>query len=1015
MNLLSARERLFNISNASNPCTQGVDLSPFSDDLQHFATSRTSGAAPAASAPRVGYLDVEGQGDRDVSYDCRLASPVLLLSKCVIFNWKDTLQKDRILNMLMIASRAANGVDAGEGREGRPTERPFGHLHIVMRDWNFADTDPIALLGDLMTPERGTSADVAERNAARIGIRDAFQTIRVWLFPPPVSETSKLSKELTYADLSDPFKRKLEELRGVLAAQLAEPTRYGGQALTPRRIAGLLPHIVETINSGKVIMPRSMLANLMQEMVQNALLEFSERLNRAQNDHLRDVRAADVRQQYERTVDAHLVEFRRFLTSNNIVPDIAEKALERAERTLNGAKASFVRSYEEQRAQLRAVLVSSVRKFIDDSLASIRPSLGDRTENDILTELQKIRTRCAAMASSDESAKPEIESMIQTAFDAFRKEYNAAFAASFGRKKALAMEALRSEGDRVARLLKNGFRSWMVKSRESKGVGFILTFDGLRKQSSEEIITSLSAVLERHIVRADRDDTTSQMFNAELVKESDDLYHVTIQDVLEFCQPLHELEMTRRIQSCIESASSAKDMIERMPFPIAAFRSQILESLRSKARTCGAEWGAESSTIDSIIGSRFVQQMIESLDALNRSKATELVQRAVHSSMSTIASSFSAVGGKSSDQLSQDFYALLAKEKETLSRNISRLNDPEMISNAAQQLELDARQRFLEPLLRGISARDSEWEVRIQRDRQVTRSEKERTARVAQEAIEAAKREHAEAQAARDAAERAARDATDAVARERAATQAARDATERRARDAAEEVARERAAREAAKREQAEAQAARDAAERRARDAADAVAHERAAREAAKREKAEAQAARDAAEREARDAAARERKAAQAAEDAAARERAATQAVRDAADAIARERAAAQEARDAAEVAKREARDAAAMLPRAFPAASVAPRAASVLPPAFPAASVLPRAASVAPRAAASSHAGEKRAATDEYDEEAPDFGAKLEEARQQVSREQYEKNAKRLLDLQKEAEQRKQARKRHK
>ena len=975
MNLLSARERLFNISNASNPCTQGVDLSPFSDDLQHFATSRTSGAAPAASAPRVGYLDVEGQGDRDVSYDCRLASPVLLLSKCVIFNWKDTLQKDRILNMLMIASRAANGVDAGEGRSTeRSTERPFGHLHIVMRDWTFADTNPTTLLSDLMTPERGTSADVAERNAARIGIRDAFETIRVWLFPPPVSETSKLSKELTYADLSDPFKRKVEELRGVLAAQLAEPTRYGGQALTPQRIAGLLPHIVETVNSGKVIMPRSMLANLMQEMVQNALLEFSERLNRAQNDHLRDVRAADVRQKYERTVDAHLVAFRSFLTSNNIVPDIARKALERAERTLNDAKASFVRSYEEQRAQLRAVLVSSVRKFIDDSLASIRPSLGDKTEDDILTELQRIRTRCAAMASSDESAQSEIESMLQTAFDAFRKEYNAAFAASFVRKKALAMEELRSEGTRVARLLMDGFRSWIVKSRESKSVGSILTFGQLREQASEEILKRLSAVLERHIVRADKDDSKSQMFNAELVKESEDLYNGTFQDVLEFCQPLHEVEMTRRIQSCIESASNAKEMIDRMPFPIAAFRSQMFESLRSRARTCGAEWGAESSTIDSIIGSRFVQQMIESLDALNRSKATELVQRAVHSSMSTIASSFSAVGGKSSDQLSQDFYALLANEKKKLSDNISRLNDPEMISNAAQQLELDARQRFLEPLLRGISARDSEWEVRIQRDREVTRSERERTARVAQETIEAAKREHAAAQAARDAAEREAREA---AARERAAAQAARVATEA--------VARERAA----------TQAAREAAERKARDAAEAVERERAAaRDAAARERAATQAAREAA-----DAIARERAATQAARDAAERK------ARDAAEEVERERAEAQAARDAAELAKREARYAAAILPRAFPAASVLPPTASVLPPT----------ASVAPRAAASSHAGEKRAATDAYDEEAPDFGARLEEARQQVSREQYEKNAKRLLDLQKEAEQRKQARKRHK
>lgn len=63
---------------------------------------------------RVCFVDVEGQGDRDVTYDARLASAILPLTKCVIFNWRDSLQVDRILNLLGVMQRAAHNVDLGK-------------------------------------------------------------------------------------------------------------------------------------------------------------------------------------------------------------------------------------------------------------------------------------------------------------------------------------------------------------------------------------------------------------------------------------------------------------------------------------------------------------------------------------------------------------------------------------------------------------------------------------------------------------------------------------------------------------------------------------------------------------------------------------------------------------------------------------------------------------------------------------------------------------------------------------
>lgn len=82
---------------------------------------------------------------------------VLLTAKCVLFNWRDSLQKDRILDLLGVMCRAASTV----GKETAPKKRrgsdstdsvksdkekevkPFGHLHIVFRDWNF-DGDEVS-------------------------------------------------------------------------------------------------------------------------------------------------------------------------------------------------------------------------------------------------------------------------------------------------------------------------------------------------------------------------------------------------------------------------------------------------------------------------------------------------------------------------------------------------------------------------------------------------------------------------------------------------------------------------------------------------------------------------------------------------------------------------------------------------------------------------------------------------------------------------------------------------------
>ncbi|CAM9749277.1 unnamed protein product, partial [Choristocarpus tenellus] len=115
MNQLAGRDGVFKISNDKDPCTQGVDVSRTVLPLHEFASigGCTSPRGVSGSRVRVLFADVEGQGDRDVAYDARLASAILPMAKCVVFNWRDSLQVDRMLNLLGVMQRAAHNVDLG--------------------------------------------------------------------------------------------------------------------------------------------------------------------------------------------------------------------------------------------------------------------------------------------------------------------------------------------------------------------------------------------------------------------------------------------------------------------------------------------------------------------------------------------------------------------------------------------------------------------------------------------------------------------------------------------------------------------------------------------------------------------------------------------------------------------------------------------------------------------------------------------------------------------------------------
>lgn len=295
MNMLAGEDRLFKISSSQDPCTQGVDISRKVVSwgafhrrdgiaLKEKPDRRSLANATSETAPKIAFVDVEGQGDRDLTYDANLVCPVVLTSRCVLFNWKDSLQRDRVLNLLAVMQRAAYNVATEEeggygGPGGIPQSKIFGHLHIVFRDWSYQGTRE-SVYSTLFTPERSLAADAVARNQIRSVLEGAFESITIWLLPPPVDRTTDLHKELRESDLSDGFKAQVQALRHVLAEQVKTPQHFCGKILTGPKIAALVPSLVQTLNAGEQVLPRSAYANLIVSEISRVQISYLKKLQK---------------------------------------------------------------------------------------------------------------------------------------------------------------------------------------------------------------------------------------------------------------------------------------------------------------------------------------------------------------------------------------------------------------------------------------------------------------------------------------------------------------------------------------------------------------------------------------------------------------------------------------------------------------------------------------------------------------------------------------------------------------
>jgi hypothetical protein len=338
MNCLSGESSLFKVSNYQESCTQGIDISNKWMALSDFSsvdnpiTTKTASSKPSSSSAsmesnneiHVGFVDAEGQGDKDVNYDANLICPVLLASKCVIFNWKGDLQKDHILSTLGIMTRAAKNVAVeGEGGSSSTAKKDkksskFGHLHVVFRDWQAIGTTSAGTHSALFNAEP-SNKDTATRNQIREELKEAFESITVWLFEAPTDSVIDLRQVLTIEKTTSRFRQQIRDFRAMLSDQLAEPvyllpstassSSSSALAAAPRRhpitgkvLYSMMKDIVATLNRGEVILPSSTYLTMMKEELSSLLENFNENLKNHVEDLLSDL--SSLKKSYSFTVPA---------------------------------------------------------------------------------------------------------------------------------------------------------------------------------------------------------------------------------------------------------------------------------------------------------------------------------------------------------------------------------------------------------------------------------------------------------------------------------------------------------------------------------------------------------------------------------------------------------------------------------------------------------------------------------------------------------------------------------------
>eukprot|EP01043_Picozoa_sp_COSAG02_P069334 COSAG02_NODE_11837_length_1644_cov_1.519741_1_plen_493_part_10 len=283
MSLLCGKPGLFRSSPGGESFTKGIVMANFFVPLARFSAQDGGRAMSADDEDMVvGFVDAEGQGDRGTEYDLKLISAPMLLSRVVIFNWNNSMQKDKILDELMVMTQVARRYS-----ETATTEQPFHYLAITFQGCRGPEIEAgeeHRLSQLLDEEEEGALEDdkgKQSRNKTRKFLRASFKRIRCHLFPRPVDNDAKYQKELAFEDLTPDYRERLKIFRAEIAVNLQQPQLFDGQSLTGPNMAGLVDFMADKINRDESFVPTGLFA-AMEEAQKAHDLEAENELLREQ-------------------------------------------------------------------------------------------------------------------------------------------------------------------------------------------------------------------------------------------------------------------------------------------------------------------------------------------------------------------------------------------------------------------------------------------------------------------------------------------------------------------------------------------------------------------------------------------------------------------------------------------------------------------------------------------------------------------------------------------------------------
>mmetsp|Transcript_80839 Transcript_80839/g.148946 ORF Transcript_80839/g.148946 Transcript_80839/m.148946 type:complete len:860 (+) Transcript_80839:141-2720(+) len=378
MNALSDSQA-FGVSSQARSFTQGVHV------CNRLVPPEWFGVPP--DGPKLAFVDAEGQADKGKSYDIKLATPLLLVSKVIIMNevCPTGPSKEDILRTLEIMMRAAEQVS-----ERKKRAQLFGNLHLVMRDCAQEESECWSIIFDMEPQEEQESAErqkaIEERNKIRESIFEAFETMpRVWCLPKlMMTEAPK-----NYRDASPDYVSKINEMREAMSEQLAMPKLLDGKPLTGAMIAALMPQLQEALKSDSPILnPPSMMqavCDLEADRIGQQVSQEAERTFR-----LEMTRKLPLEQPfYDGEVDAMKAE-------------LAEDLRKRIQHLPKGSAEKVFGPFE-QRLQL-----------MDERLAAInREKLADRATLEALKRARDLEDEMDAERRRTNEARAQIDALLR--------------------------------------------------------------------------------------------------------------------------------------------------------------------------------------------------------------------------------------------------------------------------------------------------------------------------------------------------------------------------------------------------------------------------------------------------------------------------------------------------------------------------------------------------------------------------------------------------------------------------